>query len=244
MSALLKTMSVEARLFLREPLLVFFGLVFPTLLMVVLGLVPAIVRPDPETGVRFIEYFVPSIVVLTLAMVGLQAVPNTLVGYREQGILRRLSVTPMRPGNLLIAHLAINLVAALLSIVLVMVVGNLAFDIPLPKHLPGFALALVTGVTAIFAIGLVVAAIAPTTRAASGIATVTFVTVLFFGGVYVPRNMLPDVITRIGAYVPPGVEALHDGWVGDASPAGLHLLIMALIAVVTATAAAKLFRWE
>jgi ABC-2 type transport system permease protein len=244
MHALRKTMSVEAKLFLREPLLVFFGLVFPTLLLVVLGLIPALVRPNPDTGVRFIEYFAPSIVVLTLAMVGLQAVPNALASYREQGILRRLSVTPMRPGNLLIAHLAINLIAALLSILLVMVVGNLAFDIPLPRHLFGFALALLTGVTALFAIGLIVAAIAPSTRAASGLATVVFVTVMFFGGVYVPRFVLPDVITRIGAYVPPGVEALYAGWVGNTSPAGLHLLIMAVIAVVTATVAAKLFRWE
>jgi ABC-2 type transport system permease protein len=244
MHALRKTMSVEARLFLREPLAVFFGLVFPTVLLAVLGLVPALVRPDPDTGVRFIEYFTPSIVVLTLAMVGLQVVPNALAAYREQGVLRRMSVTPAHPGNLLAAHLVINVGAALLSIALLMAVGNLAFDIPLPQHLPAFALALVTGVIALFAIGLIVASVAPTTRAVSAFATLLFVLVMFFGGVYVPRFLLPDVIVRIGAYVPPGVQALHDGWVGTTAPTGLHLLVMTIIAVITATVAAKIFRWE
>ena len=150
----------------------------------------------------------------------------------------------MHPSYLLIAHLVINLGAALLSIALLMVVGNLAFDIPLPQHLPAFALALVAGVTALFAIGLIVAAVAPSTRAVSGFATLLFVCVMFFGGVYVPRFLLPDIVVRIGAYVPPGVQALHDGWISNTPPAGLHLLIMAIIAVVTATAAARLFRWE
>jgi ABC-2 type transport system permease protein len=244
MHALRKTMSVEAKLFLREPLAVFFGVVFPTILLVVMGLVPALVRTDPDTGVRFIDYFTPSIVVLTLAMIGLQVVPNALAAYREQGVLRRLSVTPAHPGNLLVAHLVINLGAALLSIALLMVVGNLAFDIPWPRHLPMFALALVTGVVALFAIGLIVASVAPTTRAVGMAATLLFVLVMFFGGVYVPRFLLPDIITRIGAYVPPGVQALHDGWVGNTAPVGSHLLVMALIAVVTATVAAKIFRWE
>ena len=97
MHALRKTVSIEAKLFVREPLAVFFALVFPTLLLLVLGLVPALVRPDPDTGVRFIEYFAPSVVVLTLAMVGLQVVPNALAAYREEGVLRRLSVTPAHP---------------------------------------------------------------------------------------------------------------------------------------------------
>jgi ABC-2 type transport system permease protein len=75
-------------------------------------------------------------------------------------------------------------------------------------------------------------------------ATVAFIAVMFFGGVYVPRFLLPDAITRIGVYVPPGVQALHDGWIGTAPPQVLHLLIMAGIALVATAAAARLFRWE
>lgn len=245
MHALLTTTKIEARLLAREPLALFFSIIFPTLLLTVMGLIPALTEPSEEFGgIRFIDYFAPSIIVITLAMIALQVVPNTLAAYREQGVMRRLSVTPASPANVLIAHLATNLGLALLSIMLVMAVGRIAFDIPLPRHMAGFIMAFIAGITALFAVGLIIAAVARTTRAAGGLATLAFMLVLFFGGVYLPRFLLPDVIVRIGAYTPPGVQALLDGWIGTAPPSGTHLLIMALIAVAAATVAAKLFRWE
>jgi ABC-2 type transport system permease protein len=245
MNALLKTTEMEARLLAREPLALFFSIVFPTLLLIVMGLVPALTEPSEQFGgARFIDYFAPSIIVLTLAMIALQVVPNTLAAYREQGVMRRLSVTPASPAHVLIAHLATNLGVALLSTVLVVAVGRIAFDVPLPRHMLGFVVAFVVGMTALFALGLIIAAVATTTRAASGLATLAFMVVMFFGGVYLPRFLLPDTIVRIGAYTPPGVQALLDGWIGTAPPSGFHLLIMGLIAVAAAAAAAKLFRWE
>lgn len=245
MHALRKIIQTEARLLAREPLALFFALVFPTLLLTVLALVPALQEPSEEIGgARFIDFFAPSVIVLTLAMVCLQVVPNALAAYREQGVLRRLAVTPVHPGFILIGQLAVNLAMAVISTVLLIAVGRIAFDIPLPHFMLGFVVAFALGITALFALGLVVAAVAPTTRAASGMATVVFIVVMFFGGVYVPRHLLPDAITRIGAFVPPSVQALQDGWIGTAPPQALHLLIMAVIALVATAAAARLFRWE
>jgi ABC-2 type transport system permease protein len=245
MHALRKITETEARLLAREPLSMFFSLVFPALLLTVLALVPALREPSEDMGgVRFIDFFAPSLVVITLAMICLQVVPNSLAAYREQGVLRRLAVTPVHPGYILIGHLVVNLAVAVISTVLVIAVGRIAFDIPLPHFLLGFVAAFALGITALFAIGLIVAAVAPSSRAAGAMATVVFIVVMFFGGVYVPRFLLPDAITRIGAYMPPGVQALQDGWIGAAPPQALHLLIMAGIALVATAAAAKLFRWE
>lgn len=245
MHALLTTTKMEARMLVREPLMLFFGIAFPSILLTVLALVPALSEPDPNLGgVRFIDYFAPSVVVLTLAMIALQGVPNTLAAYREQGILRRLSVTPASPALVLIAQLTVNFVATLVSIVLVMTVGRLLFDIPLPRHMLGFAAAFLAGVTAVFALGLVIAAVARSARAASGMASVVYLVTIFFGGVMLPRFLLPDAVARIGVYIPPGVQALTDAWIGNAPPQASHVLIMAGIAVVAAAVAAKLFRWE
>lgn len=107
----------------------------------------------------------------------------------------------------------------------------------------GFALALVLGTAALLALGLLVAAVAPTTKAAQALAVPLFLVVMFFGGVYVPRFLLPDLLVRIGGYTPPGVQALLDAWTADA-PQPLHLAIMAAVAVVAGAVAARLFRWE
>lgn len=245
MHALLTTTKTEARLLAREPLMLFFALVFPTILLTVLALVPTLTEPSEDLGgARFIDYFAPSVVVLTLAMIGLQGIPNILASYREQGVLRRLSVTPASPALILIAQLVLSLGLALISVTLVMAVGRLAFDIPLPQHLAGFAVAFVVGIAAMFSVGLIIAAVAPTARAAGGMATVAYLLAIFFGGVMLPRFLLPDAIARVGAYVPPGVQALLDGWIGTAPPEASHLLIMAGIAVAAAVVAARLFRWE
>lgn len=245
MHALRTATGTEARLMLREPLLLFFGLAFPTLLLIILGLVPALSEPAPQFGgIRFIDYFAPSIIVLTLAMIALQGMANVLATYREQGVLRRLSVTPVSPAVVLIAQLIVNVVIAVTSTVLVVVVGRLAFDVPLPQHLLGFVAAFLVGITALYGIGMVIAAVSPTARVAQGLATMVYLVVIFFGGVMLPRFLLPDVIVRLGAYVPPGVQPLLDAWMGAAPPEGLHLFIMAGIAVVASAAAARLFRWE
>ena len=79
---------------------------------------------------------------------------------------------------------------------------------------------------ALFAIGLLLAAVAPSARAATAIAIPMFFVVMFLGGVYLPRYLLPEVLVRIGDFTPPGVQGLQDAWLG-AAPQLLPLLGMA-----------------
>jgi ABC-2 type transport system permease protein len=241
---MLKVIQVETKLFLREGGSVVFAVLFPTILLLVLGAIPALRTPDPNFGnLRFVDGYAGTLVVITLAFLGLQRVPTTVATYREKGVLRRLATTPLHPAKLLASQLIVNLVAAVVSVVLVVVVGKVVFDITLPHSPVGFILATLLGATSLFALGLVVAALAPTARAAGGWATVLFMLIMFFGGAYLPRFLLPDVIATIGEYLPPGVGALQEAWVGTA-PQPLHLAIMALITLVAGTVAARTFRWE
>ena len=94
-----------------------------------------------------------------------------------------------------------------------------------------------------FSLGLITAAIARTAKAAGGLAMITFVPTMFFGGVYLPRPLLPEVLRRIGDYVPPGSQPLQDAWVGTGVQP-LQLAALAAFAVLGTALAAKLFRWE
>jgi len=79
-------------------------------------------------------------------------------------VLRRLSTTPMRPSNLLVAQLLITLVATVVATGLLVAVAHLVFGIPLPAHPLGFLVAIAAGTSAVFALGLVIAAVAPRAR--------------------------------------------------------------------------------
>ncbi|WP_447002995.1 ABC transporter permease [Saccharothrix isguenensis] len=241
---MLKIIDIEWKLFLREPGMVVFAVLFPTILLLVLGAIPALRTPDPNFGnLRFVDAYVSSLVVVALAFLGLNKLPTTVATYREKGVLRRFSTTPVHPARLLVAQVAVNVIAGAISIVLLMAACRLVFDIDLPHHPLGFLVTCLLGMLSLSAIGLLVAAWAPNARSAGGWATVVFMLVMFFGGVYLPRFLLPDFLNVIGEYMPPGVAALQESWLG-AAPDPVHLGVLALVTVVAGTVAAKSFRWE
>lgn len=256
MSTLLKTTYVEGRLFLREPMSVGFGILFPTGILLGLGAIPALREPSEEYGgARFVEFWAPTALVIGLAILGLQHIPAVLATYRENGVLRRMSTTPANPGVLLAAQLLVVLAAAAVAAVLLIVAAWLVLDVPLPQHPLRFAVAFLLGFGALLAMGLMIAALAPNARVANGLAIAVFMVVMFAGGVYLPRFLMPDFLVHLGDYTPPGVQALLDAWSDDAAVASvtgaaagppqlLQLGIMALIAVVAGTVSARLFRWE
>lgn len=243
MTAFQKLLVIEMKLFFRDPSAWITTILLPPFILVVLGLIPTL-RVPQETfgGQRFIDLFAPSLIVLTLAALGLNILPVRLVTYREKGVLRRLSTTPANPASLLIAHLLINMLMAIVAVLLLIMVGSLVFGMLLPQHLLGFIATFLLGMAALFALGLLVAAVAPTARTGNALALPAFFLVMFLGGVYVPRMFLPDFLQQIGAYIPPGVQALLDAWMGIA-PQPLQLGVMVALTIVAGVAAARLFRW-
>jgi ABC-2 type transport system permease protein len=246
MRIFLKLTLSELRLFLREPMIAFFGIAFPTLLVVILGCIPSFREPSADLGgLRVIDLYVPIALALILAMLGLQATPAVLATYREKGILRRLATTPARPAALLGAQLVMSVLTAVASAVLVMLVGRFVFDVPFPAHLAAYALVFLLSAGAVFAIGLLVAARAPSAKAAGAIGSLLFFPTMFFAGLWAPREVLPGPIQRIADFTPLGAgeRALHETATGSA-PALISLAVLAAYVVVFGGTAAKSFRWE
>jgi ABC-2 type transport system permease protein len=254
----LRTLIVsETKLFLREPMSVGFGILFPTVLLLVLGAIPALREPSPDLGnARFVELWAPTSVVLGLGILGLQHIPSVVARYREDGVLRRMSTTPVHPAAVLVAQLVVAMAAVVVSAALVIVTAWLVLDVPLPQHPVAFTAAFVAGFGAMLAIGMLIAAVAPNTRVANGLSQVAYLATMFAGGVFLPRFLMPELLIRLGDYTPPGIQALTDAWSDQAGigvalgtevtgpPQALQLAIMALVAVVAGGTAAKLFRWE
>jgi ABC-2 type transport system permease protein len=245
MPGLARLTSMELKLFLREPLAVFFAVVFPAVLVGILGSIPAFREPHALGALRVIDVYVPIAITFVLVMLALTVVPTSLATYRERGILRRLATTPVRPVALLTAELLTNLLMGLVAVLLVLAVGRLAFGVALPRQVIGFAVALVLGAGSVFAIGLMLAAVSPSARVAQGIGTVLFFPVMFFAGLYVPRGAMPEVLQRISDFTPLGAaaQAMQDA-TGGAWPQPLHLAVMAAYVVVFGLVAARTFRWQ
>lgn len=236
----------EVRLFRREPGALFWMLGFPTLLLVILGSIPAFRETDPAFGgLRPIDGYVPVAVLLGLIVGGIQAMPQILTGYRERGILRRMSTTPVRPTALLSAQMLLFGGAALVSALFALVVGRLAFDVPLPRQGFGYALALLLAVLVALALGAVISALSRTTKIAGAIGSAVFFPAMFCAGVWMPVQTMPDVLARCVGYTPFGAaaEALNQAAAGD-WPGWGHLGVLVAWTVLLTAGAARWFRWE
>jgi ABC-2 type transport system permease protein len=246
MHAFRQLVLTELRLFLREPVNAFFTLGFPPLLVLILGSIPAFREPSPDLGgARVIDLYLPITIGYVIAAIGLSGLPAVLGSYREKGILRRLATTPVPPSRLLGAQVVLGLAMLGTGVVSVLGVGRLVYGAALPASPVAFALALLLGAGAAFALGLLVAAVAPSAAAASAIGMTLFFPMLFFGGMWVPREAMPELLRRISDFTPLGaaVQSLRDATAGG-WPDPLHLAVLAAFALGAGVAAAKLFRWE
>ncbi|MEV0781398.1 ABC transporter permease [Streptomyces sp. NPDC050423] len=244
--ASLAVLRSETRLFLREPGSLFWILVFPTVLTTILGLIPSFREHDDGLGGRrVIDLYVPVAVLLAMIMAGLQAMPPVLTGYRERGILRRMSTTPVRPSALLGAQIVLHGAAALGSALLVMAVGRIAFGVRLPGQPLGYLLALLLAVACVLALGALVCAVSRTTRISAAISSVVFFAMMFTAGVWVPVQAMPDTVRRIVQVTPFGAasQALDRAASGD-WPSWAYLGVVALWTVLAAGVAIRNFRWE
>jgi ABC-2 type transport system permease protein len=241
-----KLIAIEARLYLRDPMTVFWGLVFPVLLLGILGSIPGLREPSEDfAGRRVIDVYVPIIIAFALVTLAVSALPTVLATYREKGVLRRLSTTPVGAPRLLAAQLLVNAALVAIALVAVIAVARVAFGVDLPEQPLAFLAATLLAAAALLAIGTFVAAVAPNARTASGIALALYFPMLFFAGLYVPREVMPEVLQRASDLTPLGatVGALTAASEGDPLRT-LHVAVLLAYAVVFSLAATRLFRWE
>lgn len=247
MSAFTKMTVVEAKLFSREKMGLFWALAFPAVLLLVLGLAfPGGQEPSEDFGgYRLVDLYAPVVLFLALATVAFTTLPPTLAGYREMGLLRRLSTTPVGPRVLVGAQLSVQVVVALAAGLLGLLVALFVFDIPLPANMAGFVFSFLLAAVSMLAMGLFLGSVASTTSSGQGIGMAVYFPMLFFAGVYFPRDVMPDGLRMISDLTPAGasVQAFQDTWLGSA-PAISSLLVMAAYAVVFGVLATLLFRWE
>jgi len=108
-SAFGKLVLNEFRLAWRQPLGLIFGLGLPVLLLVIFGSLPKF-HEHLKTlgGLTAFDVHIPGSRRASHRWARVWSLPGPLATYREQGILRRLSTTPVPPAWVLVAQLLVN----------------------------------------------------------------------------------------------------------------------------------------
>ena len=152
---------LEVKLFLREPMAAFFTLAFPLVMLLCFG---GIFGNKPDASGRgYVDYSVPAYTALVVCMTGFFALTMRIAAYREQGILRRLRATPLRPSAVLIAQVGALLMMTTLGTALLMVAGKAMYHMRLPAHPLPLVAAFLLSTLSFFAFGFTIAALTRTT---------------------------------------------------------------------------------
>ena len=235
----------EAVLFARSPMAVTWTALLPVVALIALGTIPQIKEPSSALhGISYLDAYLPILMAFSLCMSMVNLLPPTLAQYRETGVLRRLSTTPVSPAALLGAQAGVFAAISLAVSVLLLAVGT-AFGVPVPHQPAGFAVSLLLIAAALLGIGLLIASVTTTGKAANAVSAALFFPLMFFAGLWVPRAQMPEKLRLVSDYSPlgAGVQALQDSVAGHWPPAAALLVLLAW-AVVTGSLAIRFFRWE
>ena len=225
-----------------------FALLIPGLVLLGSGLaIPGMqqtITGGQLDGLTMIQLYTPAVLTMALTTPALFTLPVAVANYREHGVLRRLSTTPVRPGAVLGAQVVINLSAFVIAATLGIALAAGVFSVPAPRQALTATLALLLGAVAIFGLGVLIAARARTGNTASGIGTMLYFPLLFLAGMWTPGPLMPDLAHQIATYTPLGAtsQALTMAWFDTSLPV-LQLTILTAWALVLYPLAAKTFRW-
>lgn len=246
MSAPVRVLLTELRLFAREPGSLFRIVGFPAVLVGLIGLVSAFREPSDDLGgQRVVDIYVPIAILLAIIVGSVQAMPTVVATYREQGILRRISTTPARARDLLAAQYVIHGLAVACGGGAAAGVGWFAYGVGAPAHPAAFLAVAALALAACLALGGVIAGMTPHARGATAASMTVLFPLMFTAGLWFPVQTMPGLLGDLVPLTPLGAAALGlDAAALGEWPDLRHFLVILAWAVLLGAAAVRWFRWE
>ncbi len=185
----------ELALLLREPVAVFFSLVFPVIMYVFIGIPYASTEVAP--GVRFIDVMFPSLILTVIANLLLMGMPIYLAELRSRGIDRRYATLPLRGGHFVIALLLSTLVLIAGAVAVVLLVVAARDGVRSELWNPRLLLIMAGSIVWLSALGFLIGALRVSARTTQALSAAVFFLMFFGSGAAMPLDQLPEILKRI-----------------------------------------------
>jgi ABC-2 type transport system permease protein len=247
MKSLFKMTWMETKLFLREPVGAFFTLVFPLMMLFLFGSMYGNTPQPMFGGQGTVDISVPSYTAMIIATSGLMSITITMAAYRENGVLRRLKTTPLSPLTILFAQVIVVFCMTSLGMILLIVAGKLVYNLRFEGNVLNIITAFVLSSLSFFGLGFILAGLMPTARTAQIVGLVILYPMLFLSGAGFPRELLPETIRKISAFLPLTyvVTLLRGLWIGDAWDQHItEVIVLTAMLILGVMISFKTFRWE
>lgn len=194
------------------------------------------------------DYTFAGLLGFSLLGIGIFGPINVFPELKKQGILRRLSTTPLRVWQYFTSTAISQCFIGLISIAIMFAVASMVFGLNVVGNVFVLALFIVFGIIQILGIGLAIGGWAKNERQAAPLSNIIVFPMMFLSGTFFPRFLMPQFLQTISNYLPltPVIDGIryivNEGYgFGQLGP---QLLIMAGWTVIVYFVAFRLFRWE
>lgn len=248
MSGTVRMASATTKQLLRSSEVITTMVVFPGALLVILALFSDLRWESSAGAVPLIDFWVTGMGVLAVALGNGHAFLATIANYKAGGVLKRLSVTPISPAQLIVGEVIPRTVMGMVTIIGFFAVGRaLGADLRLEPGIiavvPVMAMVTVTGLSVAF----VIAGRTRTPQNANALdSSISFPLYLFTGAMF-PLAAFPGWLEQVARLLPyTGLIATVRGIAIQGRPLtdfGPELAIAAVWIALLAVGAAKAYRF-
>jgi ABC-2 type transport system permease protein len=150
---------------------------------------------------RFIEFFVPGIIAMSMMTSSLSGAVNMNAELRQTGVIRKLSTTPITHGDWVLSNILYQVILAVISATAILLVSYAVFNVSLriDAWLPTF---IVLEVFAFAGIGMILTRVAKEAESAMAAANAIMYPMMFLSGSFFPLEMMPGFLQKIARILP------------------------------------------
>lgn len=242
----------QNRLFWRTPVAAFFTLVFPLMFLLLFSVLFGTEEIEITGRGTFsvAQFYAPALAVFAAASATYTNIGVGTAISRDEGVLKRFRGTPLPPWQYMSGLIGSGIWIALLATVLMMGVGVFAFDVNIEvAKLPAALLTFIVGAGCFAALGLALAAAAPTGDSAPAMANATILPIAFMSNVFIAIDDPPQWLRAVGDFFPLKhfVRAFQDAFHPLTTAPAFRwedLAVMAAWGLVGTLLALRFFSWE
>ena len=150
---------------------------------------------------RFIEFFVPGIIAMSVMTLSLFGTVNLNTELRQKGVIRKLSTTPITRTDWILSNILYQFILAVISTMAMLVVSYAVFSVSLHINawLPVF---IVLDVFAFVGIGMILTRFAKEAESAAAAANAISFPMMFLSGSFFPLEMMPGFMQTVARILP------------------------------------------
>lgn len=231
----------------RDVATVFFTFAFPLVFLIVFGTIFKGEEVD-GTGHGYVDFIASGVLAWGMASAALFGVAFTLMQWRNDDLLRLIRLSPANFLSVVGARYTIALGLGLAQVVLFIGIAvSPLFGMRLGPSPWLVVPAVVAGVTAFMALGVIIGSVANTPEAVAAISNCVVVPMAFLSGSFLPLAMMPDWLQSFSKVLP--LRYLNDATAyslvgsGDLSTYLVALAVLVGFSALALAVGAKVFRW-